>query len=198
MNNDQRGDEWSTPQALVDFLNDEFHFTIDVCATRGNAKVGRFFVPVLESVPLHALPQGSERLYSGAIGLDGLAHPWASEVFWMNPPYSRGSVERWVAKAVTETTAAMNPARGVSLVRADTSADWWRDYVSDFAKEVRFTKRIVFEGAGGAAYPFPTALVVWDRRAGRGGPRYSYVDLPPECLGRSAERRDKRMKETQT
>jgi len=37
--------DWSTPQGFFDILNDEFHFTLDVCATAENAKCDHFFTP---------------------------------------------------------------------------------------------------------------------------------------------------------
>ena len=35
--------EWETPQDLFDELDKEFNFQLDVCATKENAKVGRFY-----------------------------------------------------------------------------------------------------------------------------------------------------------
>lgn len=36
-------DEWSTPQDLFDELDAEFHFTLDPCATKQNAKCKKFY-----------------------------------------------------------------------------------------------------------------------------------------------------------
>lgn len=36
-------DNWATPQALFDKLNAVFHFTLDVCASKDNAKCKRYF-----------------------------------------------------------------------------------------------------------------------------------------------------------
>lgn len=36
-------DEWATPDYVFDELNKTFHFTIDVCATKENAKCSKFF-----------------------------------------------------------------------------------------------------------------------------------------------------------
>ncbi len=38
-----RSEEWPTPQWFFDLLNDEFHFTLDPCATPENAKCVRYF-----------------------------------------------------------------------------------------------------------------------------------------------------------
>lgn len=35
--------EWATPQSLFDELNAEFHFTLDPCATKENAKCPKFY-----------------------------------------------------------------------------------------------------------------------------------------------------------
>ena len=36
-------DDWATPQRLFDELNRAFHFTIDVCASKENAKCTKYF-----------------------------------------------------------------------------------------------------------------------------------------------------------
>lgn len=36
-------DEWATPQALFDELNEEFNFDLDPCATEDNAKCENFY-----------------------------------------------------------------------------------------------------------------------------------------------------------
>lgn len=35
--------EWSTPQYFFDMLNDEFHFSVDVCSTHENAKCEKHY-----------------------------------------------------------------------------------------------------------------------------------------------------------
>ena len=69
-------DEWATPQDFFDKLNAEFHFDLDVCATKENAKCKRFFT--------------KEH--------DGLKQDWKG-VCWMNPPYGR-QISLWVYKAL--------------------------------------------------------------------------------------------------
>lgn len=36
-------DEWATPNYIFDELNKTFQFTLDVCATKENAKCSKFF-----------------------------------------------------------------------------------------------------------------------------------------------------------
>lgn len=38
-----KSSEWATPQDFFDKLNDEFNFNLDPCATKENAKCGKFF-----------------------------------------------------------------------------------------------------------------------------------------------------------
>lgn len=69
-------DDWATPQDLYDQLNKEFHFTLDPCATKENAKCARYF---------------SE-------SDDGLSKSWDNETIFCNPPYGR-EIGKWVKKA---------------------------------------------------------------------------------------------------
>ena len=60
-------DDWETPQQFFDKLNDEFHFTLDACATPKTAKCQKFYTK-------------SE---------NGLTKDWQGEVVFCNPPYSK-------------------------------------------------------------------------------------------------------------
>jgi phage N-6-adenine-methyltransferase len=125
--------EWTTPQALFDALDEEFHFTIDVCASRENAKCERFLTATD----------------------DALTVPWTG-VCWMNPPYGR-SIGKWLRKAHDEAKAG---ATVVCLIPARTETAWWHDFVPK-AHEVRFIRgRLRFSGMAVNA-PFPSAIVVF-------------------------------------
>lgn len=67
-------DMWATPQAFFNALNEEFHFTLDVCATYENAKCVAYYTKFE----------------------DGLSQPWRG-VCWCNPPYGR-EIGKWVKK----------------------------------------------------------------------------------------------------
>jgi phage N-6-adenine-methyltransferase len=58
--------EWETPREFFSEVNDVFHFNLDVCATRSNAKCGRYFTKAE----------------------NGLTQTW-NGVCRMNPPYGR-------------------------------------------------------------------------------------------------------------
>ena len=132
--------DWGTPQELFDKLNEEFHFTLDVCALPGNAKCRKYFSP-------HE---------------DGLSQKW-SGVCWMNPPYGR-EIEKWMQKACRESERG---ATVVCLVPAHTDTEWWHKYA--LQGEIRFLRgRVRFQGANATA-PFPSAIVIfrdqwWKRR----------------------------------
>lgn len=127
-------DLWSTPQDFFDKLNEEFHFTLDVCALPENAKCEKFYTP--ED--------------------DGLHQPWDG-VVWCNPPYGR-QIGKWV---YTGLIASM--LRGSTVVMplpARTDTKWFHEWIYGKA-EVRFIKgRLKFGGSKNAA-PFPSMVVIF-------------------------------------
>jgi len=77
--------------------------------------------------------------------VNGLRHPWAGNV-WLNPPYSRGTIDRFVDKLVFELDAI---EQGIVLTDNRTDTDWAQDllYAAD---AVAFTRgRIRFYNAHG-------------------------------------------------
>jgi phage N-6-adenine-methyltransferase len=126
--------EWETPREFFGAVNDVFHFSLDVCATRFNAKCGRYFTKVD----------------------NGLARTW-SGVCWMNPPYGR-EISLWVRKAWQSSMEG--GAVVVCLLPARTDTRWWHDYVIAHAQRIWFIRgRLRFSGRGPA--PFPSALAVF-------------------------------------
>ena len=91
-------DQWSTPQDFFDKLNEEFGFTLDVCALPENTKCNAYYTPEI----------------------DGLLQMWHGTC-WCNPPYGRG-IGAWIKKA-SEAKATV-----VCLVPARTDTAWWHDY----------------------------------------------------------------------
>lgn len=125
--------DWETPPELFDPLNEEFHFTLDVCATVQNAKCTRFFTPEE----------------------DGLKQKWTG-VCWMNPPYGR-EVKAWMKKAYEES---LRGATVVCLVPSRTDTFWWHEYAMK-ADEIRYVRgRVRFIGAESTA-PFPSSLIIF-------------------------------------
>lgn len=134
--------DWETPQDLFDELDKEFHFNLDVCATKENAKCKEFYTP--------------ER--------DGLKGTWPDCAHvWMNPPYGK-YIKEWVWMAYQQAQRFGGPLV-VGLLPARTDTRWFHDCIYGKA-EIRFLKgRLKFVGAEHSA-PFPSMVVIW--RSGGG------------------------------
>lgn len=127
-------DDWATPQNFFDALDQEFGFTLDVCASASNAKCPNYFTR----------------------GVDGLSQRWGRERCWMNPPYGR-EIKAWMRKAVE---ASRRGALVVCLVPARTDTAWWHDYAVQ-ADEIRFVRGRLRFGDAKHAAPFPSAVVIF-------------------------------------
>lgn len=127
-------DNWETPQQFFQELNQEFHFTLDVCADSENAKCPAYYDKFT----------------------DGLTKSWAwAKTCYMNPPYGR-TIGQWMKKAYE---SSLEGATVVCLVPACTDTKWWHDYA--IKGEVRFIKgRLKFGGHKNSA-PFPSAVVIF-------------------------------------
>lgn len=124
---------WETPPDFFARLDREFHFTLDVCATRTSRKCQRFF----------------------DVADNGLEKRWKG-MCWMNPPYGR-TISLWLRKALTESALG---ATVVALIPARTDTTWWQDIVMR-AAEIRLVRgRLTFVGANAPA-PFPSAVAVF-------------------------------------
>lgn len=109
-------DMWATPQWFFDELDKEFHFTLDACAVKENAKCEQFFSP--ED--------------------DGLKQEWLGTV-WCNPPYGR-AIGNWVKKASESKTTV------VMLLPARTDTKWFHDYIYKKAEVRFIKGRLKFGG----------------------------------------------------
>jgi len=140
--------EWETPQGLFNELDKEFHFDLDPCATKENAKCNMYYT--------------KEE--------DGLKQDWnivdlgirfeVKSVF-MNPPYGR-EIGRWVEKAHKESRRSASRTYGatvVCLLPARTDTKWYHDYC--IKGEIRYIKgRLKFSGMKNSA-PFPSMIVIF-------------------------------------
>jgi phage N-6-adenine-methyltransferase len=144
----QSREHWETPPELFDPLNLYFKFTLDVCATTENTKVQRFFSPEE----------------------DGLTQSWSGERCWMNPPYLRGVVEKWVGKAVEETLNGS--CLVVGLIPVDTSTRWWHNHVMRAESIWLLPRRVRFltNGKPIGSPPFASCIVIWTISSVRGYP----------------------------
>ncbi len=129
-------DDWSTPQWLFDLFDKYYHFDLDPCATRENAKCDKFFT----------------------IEHDGLAQDWSKSRVFMNPPYGRG-IAQWVEKAANE---AIMGALVVALLPSRTDTAWWHGWVKHTATNIIYIPGRLKFGDGKAPAPFPSAVAIYD------------------------------------
>jgi site-specific DNA-methyltransferase (adenine-specific) len=119
-------DDWETPPALFEALDQEFHFTLDAAANEQNHKCERWL-----SGPCEGGPE------CGC----GLCARWEG-VVWLNPPYGRG-LNVWITKCAD---SAADGATVVALLPANTDTDWFA-LLWGWAAEIRFLrKRVQFVG----------------------------------------------------
>ena len=129
-------DEWATPQAFFDDLNEEFHFTLDPCALPSNAKCAKYYTPTD----------------------NGLLQDWGGERVFCNPPYGR-TIYDWVRKCSEEASKPNTTV--VALIHARTDTRWFHDFIYHKAREIRFVKGRLKFGNGKGAAPFPSMVVIF-------------------------------------
>lgn len=98
-------DERITPDALFDILHARHDFTLDVAASKSNAKCRRFF----------------------DLNDDGLKQSWANERVWCNPPWS--NCAGWVEKAVNEVWYGECHLAVLLLPSNRTEQGWWQQFI---------------------------------------------------------------------
>lgn len=128
---------WGTPQPLFNKLNDEFKFTIDLCADKTNYKLPNYYNQYFNS----------------------LVQSWDGIIGWCNPPYG-SEIGKWIEKGYKAKNSII-----VMLIPSRTDTKYWHDYVMK-AKEIRFIKgRLKFEDENrkpSQGAPFPSAIIVFD------------------------------------
>lgn len=131
------GRHWETPPEVFAPLNEEFHFTLDPCATSKTAKCAHYFT--------------EEQ--------NGLAQDWGTERVFMNCPYGR-EIYAWTRKA---RESAAKGALVVGLLPASTDLKWWHEDVVGHA-EVRYLRgrvRFLTGGPYRASGFFASVIVIW-------------------------------------
>ncbi len=128
--------EWSTPLSFYRGLQKEFNFTLDPCATKENAKCDKFYTK--ED--------------------NGLGKSWENEIVFCNPPYGR-EIGKWVKKCYEESEHALV----VMLIPSRTDTRYFHDYIYH-KSEIRFIKGRLKFGDSKSPAPFPSMVVIFDRR----------------------------------
>jgi phage N-6-adenine-methyltransferase len=149
-------DDRRTPDNVWLPLHREYDFTLDVAASKVNAKLPRFLTR----------------------DDDGLLRSWRGERVWCNPPFSR--LEPWVAKAWFEMRAGCDVI--VMLLPANRCEQrFWQQYVEPFrdkgptdgitlrsrflAGRPRFAAPDAPTPHKGDRPPFGCVLLIWERAA---------------------------------
>ena len=148
--------EWETPQDFFNTLNDEFNFTLDVCALQETAKCDRYYTPIQ----------------------NGLLKPWKGSC-WMNPPYNK-DVRRWVAKAWETAQEGHTVVALLQCRSGDTK--WWHNFVMR-SSEVRFVKdRLHFSFNGKSNRANISSIVVVFGPHCQGPPKVCSIDTKGKKL----------------
>jgi phage N-6-adenine-methyltransferase len=129
-----KSEEWETPQELYDYLNLDYRFTLDPCATHKTAKCEKYYTE--ED--------------------DGLSKSWEGETVFMNPPYGR-DIKHWIKKAYEEGQKPKTMV--VCLIPSRTDTRYWHDYCMK-AWKINFIKgRLKFknDNAGNNSAPIPVS-----------------------------------------
>lgn len=90
---------------------------------------------------------------------DGLSLEWSkiSKVVYVNPPYSRGNLKKWVKKCYEEF---LNGCTVIMLIPSYTDTEYFHDFIYPYA-ELRFLKgRLKFKGYDAPA-SFPSMLCIF-------------------------------------
>lgn len=131
--------DWRTPKELFERLDRQWGpFALDAAASADNALCASFY----------------------DAEVDALKQDWSEhERVFVNPPYGRTVLDRWVNKAVEESVKG---ARVVMLLPARTDSAWYHDLVKLCAFHVEFIRgRVRFSGSKAGA-PFPSMVVVFE------------------------------------
>lgn len=130
-----KSNEWATPVKLFEKLDEEFHFTLDPCATPENAKCKKYYTKAD----------------------NGLLQDWSGERVFCNSPYGK-EIAAWVAKCAEE---AKKGTFVVMLIPARTDTRYFHRYIYHHA-ELRFLPGRVRFNDGPQGAPFPSMVVIFE------------------------------------
>ena len=147
-------DHWTTPQWFVDLVRKVGPIGLDPCCNV--ASVTNATIRAYE--PSHA-PDYEV--------VNGLAMGWvtASGLVYVNPPYSRGQIGKWVGKMVDESSAGCEI---IALLPARTGAAWCQLVIHGAEAVCFMNKRIRFDnpppGEKNTSPRFDSMVAYWGPR----------------------------------
>jgi hypothetical protein len=97
---------------------------------------------------------------------DGLSRSWfdVGGLVYMNPPYKKKVINKWVEKSVSEWRLG---AEIIALVPARVETQWFREYWDHAAAICFWSVRIKFVGPSDNGATFPSAMVYLGDRVKR-------------------------------
>jgi len=163
----EQQDHWTTPP--------------DLALALASVVGGQFDLDVASPGPT-ASPIPARRHFTMAD--DGLAQPWYGNAY-MNPPYGRGVLRKWLAKARAEVEAGHAEAV-IALLPSNTGTLYWRDHIGNGkAQHHKFLCGRLSFGDGGGPATFDSVVVVW------GGTRAMHQQIDEALLCWEAGRKGK-------
>lgn len=102
-------DSWGTDPVIFNALNKEFNFTLDGCASDTNFLVPNYLTIDDDSLSVNWIDQ---------IEMYGTTE---TNNVWLNPPYSRGMIKRFMQKCIEQKEFGVT---SVLLVPATLDAQW--------------------------------------------------------------------------
>lgn len=157
LNSTTSRNNWRTPSWFYSLCDQEFDFTMDVCANLENTQHWNYY----------SLDERGE---------DALILPW-SDRNWMNCPYS--NTPKFLEKSFFE---AVHGKLTAGLIASRPGTRYWYDYVAQLATEIRFiVGRLHFDDGKDPA-PFDSATVIFDPNnlQPTGGAKHVYWDCIPK------------------
>lgn len=85
---------------------------------------------------------GARRFYT--LDTDGLARPWHARNIWLNPPYARGEVGKWLDKAIEEYGSG-HYVEALILTNAATDASYIQRLAAASTAHCMLSGRVQFE-----------------------------------------------------
>lgn len=141
-------DERYTPESVLAVVREFATIVLDPCTTEAN-------------------PVGAGRFYTKAD--DGLSLAWyLTGLAFVNPPYSRGSLQKWADKCLMEARRIDRDI--LLLVPADPSTAWSRTLLENAEAMAYWHKRIAFirpDGTYEAGAKQPSAMYYFGERVER-------------------------------
>lgn len=166
-------DSWATPQALFDELNQEFNFSIDLCATASNSKCDVFGYNYLKNEYYHATNNKHIYTMGGLFGAIREFYDYEYEATcFMNPPYSNPKpfIEKaWEdskhCKIVCLVPNTIKTCKYIDILDKNQGTGSFRDWkngieIRDLARRTKFTHPSKKESSPS----FGCMLIIMDRR----------------------------------